>query len=393
MRKSSAPRSEPAIDGASDTDYGPRRRIRSRRDRRRRRCVRRRPTASRSSPLRAGGRRAAPGSAARRRRRRVGARRGGHASPCQPSRRGSASRRAARRRCSMLPVVADVAGRAIRARAPSPRTRRSSPWRLRGSCARWSAARRVAFGQESRRDHADDQILGRRRARDPDAGPGVACDGARREPPGRQRVGILQRDLGLAGGVGDQIAEPVDRVGEVLADLRLDLLVALEVGQRERPPPSASQLQPIAARVAGEVVVARERRADAAVLAAIEEAHRIRRVVGLMPYTASSITPRLTCARTGAPAASSHLHGEDARVLRLGDGPIGRHRDCSARSRAGTDKRRSARYSRPSRMKRCSRRVADVAGFDRHLDRVGRGRAQQPVPRDVLAFLGHQHRP
>ena len=94
--------------------------------------------------------------------------------------------------------------------------------------------------------------------------------------------GYLIDDLRLARRVGDEIADPVDRVGEVLAHLRLHLLVALEVGERERPAAPRRELQPLGAGVAGEVVVARERRADAAVLAAIEEAHRIGRVVGRM---------------------------------------------------------------------------------------------------------------
>ncbi len=91
--------------------------------------------------------------------------------------------------------------------------------------------------------------------------------------------GYFSETLAWPAGVGDQIAEPEDRIGEVLANLRLDLLVAFEVGEREWPSTSARQLQPFGARVAREIEVAREGRADAAVLAAIEEAHRIRGVV------------------------------------------------------------------------------------------------------------------
>ena len=73
----------------------------------------------------------------------------------------------------------------------------------------------------------------------------------------------------------------MDRVREFLAHLRLHRLIALEVGEREWPPFALCQLQAIAARVAGEVVGARERRADARVFASIEETNRIRGVIGL----------------------------------------------------------------------------------------------------------------
>ena len=114
----------------------------------------------------------------------------------------------------------------------------------------------IAFCQESRGDDAHDQIFRRGRSGNPNAGLGIACDGPRRESPGGERVGILQRDLGLAGGVRDQIAEPEDCIREVLANLRLDLLVAFEVGERKWTPTSASQLQPFTARVAREIEVA-----------------------------------------------------------------------------------------------------------------------------------------
>ena len=79
------------------------------------------------------------------------------------------------------------------------------------------------------------------------AGPGVFGDRARGQSPGGQRIRIGDGDAAAALRIGDEIADPVDRVREVLAHLRLHGLVALEVGERERPPAAAGQLQAIAA--------------------------------------------------------------------------------------------------------------------------------------------------
>ena len=79
----------------------------------------------------------------------------------------------------------------------------------------------------------------------------------------------------------------MDRVREFLADLRLHLLIALEVGQGEGPAAAARELQTVAARIPGEIIRARERGGDARVFTAIEKANRIGGVFRLDAVPAS----------------------------------------------------------------------------------------------------------
>ena len=139
----------------------------------------------------------------------------------------------------------------------------------------------VSLGQEAWRDHADDQVLGGRGSRHGDAGLGVVGEGARGEAPGGQRIRVVHRDAPAALGIGDQIADPVDGIGEVFADFGLHFLVAFEVGEGERAPALAGQLQAIASGIAREVVLAREHGVHPRILAAVEVANRVGRVVGL----------------------------------------------------------------------------------------------------------------
>ena len=167
----------------------------------------------------------------------VGGRRRGDARGADGAGARTASRRAARRRRRAMPAEGRGAPAGVSRPAGGHRHRRRCGLGD-GSCGRCVGQHDVvALGEEPRRDDPDDQVLGGRRARDGGAGARVRGDGPRRQPPRGQRVGVLHRDLGLARGVGDEVAEPVDGVGEVLAHLRLRRLVALEVGQRERPAP------------------------------------------------------------------------------------------------------------------------------------------------------------
>ena len=70
----------------------------------------------------------------------------------------------------------------------------------------------VALGEEAGRDDPDDEVLGGGGAGDADAGPGVFGDRAGGEPPRRERVGIRDGDAPASLRVGDQVADPVDRV-------------------------------------------------------------------------------------------------------------------------------------------------------------------------------------
>ena len=58
---------------------------------------------------------------------------------------------------------------------------------------------------------------------------------AGRGAPGGQRVGEVDRRLRVAARVGAQVGRPEHRVGEDLADLRLDQLLGLDRGQRRCP--------------------------------------------------------------------------------------------------------------------------------------------------------------
>ena len=149
---------------------------------------------------------------------------------------------------------------------------------------------------------------------------------ARGQAPRRERIRIGDGDAPLAGRIRHEIADPVDRVGELLADLRLHRLIALEVGQRERPPLALRQLQAIASRIAGEVIRARERRADARVFASIEEADRIRRVVGLHAVDGFIDHREADLRAHRLSRLIGHRHVEDARIARPRHRLLRRHR-------------------------------------------------------------------
>ena len=97
----------------------------------------------------------------------------------------------------------------------------------------------VAFGEEARGDRRTIRslvVVVRAMLR---AGPRVLGDGARGQSPRGERIRIGDGDAAAALRIGDEIADPVDGVGEVLAHLRLRRLIALEVGERERPASAA----------------------------------------------------------------------------------------------------------------------------------------------------------
>ena len=139
----------------------------------------------------------------------------------------------------------------------------------------------VTFGEEARRDHPNDQVLGGGGARDGRASARIGSNRSRGQAPRRERVGIRDRDAAFTLRIRHQVADPVDRIGKVLAHLSLRRLVAFEIGERERPSSAPRQLQSIATGVADEVIRARKRRGHARVFAAIEEANGIGRVVRL----------------------------------------------------------------------------------------------------------------
>ena len=146
--------------------------------------------------------------------------------------------------------------------------------------------------------------------------------------------------------------------GKSLRTCGLRRLVALEVGQRERPPPPARQLQALAAGVAGEVVLARERRARRASTrgdrsGGSDRACRRR----LTPYTASSITAEAHLRAHRRAGVIGHRHRERRPAPRLrhrlvrGDRHV--QRALTARARRGAARRDTA-GRRAGR--RCSRR-------------------------------------
>ena len=220
-----------------------------------------------------------------------------------------------------------------------------------------------------------------------------SVNGARGQPPRRQRIRIVHGNAAAALRVGDEVADPVDGVGEVLAHLGLHFLVALEVGERERPPAAARQLQAVAAGVAGEVVLARERRVHARVLAAIEVANRIGRVVGLhaVDRLVDHGEADLRAHRLAGLVGDQHREG--AGLARLRHGLVGGDRHLQRpRRRRHAEAPLGAVQPAVAQVGDADEHVADVAFVDRHLDRFGRGRPQQPEPRHVLAFLGDEHR-
>ena len=160
-----------------------------------------------------------------------------------------------------------------------------------------------------------------------DAGPGVFGDRARGQPPGGERIGIRDGDA-PACRVASVTRSPTQWIasGNSLRTCACTGLIALEVGERERPPLARGQLQPVASRIAGEVIRARERRADARVFAAIEEADRIGRVVGLDAVDGFVDHGEADLRAHRLPGLIGHRHVEHARIARPRHRLLRRHR-------------------------------------------------------------------
>ena len=249
----------------------------------------------------------------------------------------------------------------------------------------------VALGEEARRDHAHDQILGDRRARHglPDARVGRRA--ARREAPRRQRVGVGHLHRRLAARVGHDVGHPVDGVGKVLADLRLRGLVGLEVGQRVRPL-AHGQHQLLRARVADKRVLAREGRADAAVVALVEEPQRVGRGVGLHAVDGLVDDPERELRAHGRAGGVDRLDREAAWAFAaVDDRRVGRDRHCQLAA-DGRHLHASLGAIQPVVLQKGDVHpgVADVVGGDRHLDGLVAARAHDLMPRDAVGFLGDQ---
>ena len=259
---------------------------------------------------------------------------------------------------------------------------------------RWHA-HRIAFGQEARRDHPQDDILRRRGPAQGRSGARVRRDRPRRQAPRRQRIRIGDPRGRRARCVGHQIGDPVDRVGELLAHVRARFLVTLEIGQRERTAPRRAlvrERQAVRAAEADERVFAGERRRHAAVFAAIEEAHGIGRFVGLHREHRFVDDRQTDLSLHRRARRIRRLDREHARIARLRDRRCRGDRDLEA-----------ARYFRYAQLpfgaiqavvlqeRDVDPGVADVGVGDGHFDGLTGLDLHHLMPADRLRFLRDEH--